>query len=153
VGSGAQITFDGRWAIEILVERGGNSVNAPMVVETRGLPPFISLLRPPGVPPTYTIRPAQTKANVRVSAVPNRVGVNTLEVTFFDGIMEPLPTDDAVVVIGQAADGRPQQVRRVGPNAFTADVILTAGENRVALVGHSANGMRVRAAFSISIDR
>ena len=42
VGSGANLAFDGRWRVNVLIERAGDSVEVPLEVETRIKPRWVS---------------------------------------------------------------------------------------------------------------
>ena len=72
-GSGANLAFAGRWQVTALVERDGDAVEAPMEIETRSPPPFVSILRVPGQPPEDTVQ-VKGAGHVRFSPRPERAG-------------------------------------------------------------------------------
>ena len=47
-GSGANMSFDGRWQVVVLVERAGGSVEIPLELETQVAPRMVTVQRPDG---------------------------------------------------------------------------------------------------------
>lgn len=151
-GSGANLSFDGRWRVNVLVERGGSSVDVPLELEARSQSQFLSVLRPAGQWPSYTIE-VRGIGHVRISADPERVGPSRLHITCFNGIMEALPIGDIIVTTGTESSVRLQQVTRQDRNTFVADVELQTGNNRITVVARTENGTRLRASTTIEIAR
>jgi hypothetical protein len=150
-GSGANLVFDGRWRITVLIEREGNSVEIPLDVETRGLPQFVSVLRPPGRAPDYTVQ-VRPGGHVRFTPDPERAGASRIFVTCFDGIYESQPIDDIVVTAAAGSDPlRQLRVERVDRNKFVADLELRRGRNRIAAVARRPDGTRMRATVNLDI--
>jgi hypothetical protein len=153
IGSGANLSFDGRWRVTVRVERAGNSVEVPIDVETRSLPQFVSVLRVPGHAPEYTIE-VKGVGHVRISPDPERAGRSTLHVTCFNPIYEFQAVDTLIVTAGaRRAPARQLPVRRLDRSSFLADVDLQPGPNRIAVVARTDYGARLRAVIEIEVPR
>jgi putative copper export protein/methionine-rich copper-binding protein CopC len=153
IGSGANLSFDGRWRVTVRVERAGNSVEVPIDVETRSLPQFASILRVPGHSPEYTVE-VKGVGHVRISADPERAGRSTLHVNCVNPIYEPQAVDALIVTAG--AERRPTRqlpVRPLDRSRFLADVDLQPGRNRIAVVARTNYGTRMRAVIEIDVAR
>ncbi len=155
LGSGANMSFAGRWQVVVLVERGGGSVEVPLELETQVAPRSVRVDRPAGQSPAYYIE--MTRAGVmRFQAEPERAGPARLFVGCFDFIGDPRIVDSMIVTIAsRATDGRTVQapVRALARGRFVADVTLTTGINTIAAVAHTPDGTRIRAKTVIDISR
>jgi hypothetical protein len=153
IGSGANLSFDGRWRVTVRVERAGSSVEVPIDVETRSLPQFVSILRVPGHAPEYTVQVTGV-GHVRISADPERAGRSTLHVSCVNPIYEAQAVDTLIVTAG-AGQGPSRQlsVRALDRSRFLADVDLQPGRNRIAVVARTNYGTRLRAAIEIEVPR
>jgi hypothetical protein len=153
VGSGANLAFDGRWHVTVLIERAEDALEVPLEVETRSLPQFVSIEQSPGQAPMYTVQ-VTGAGHVRISPDPERAGPSKVSVTCFDGIYEDRPID-AIVVTAAAGAGPMRQlpVRRMDRSRFTADVDLQPGPNRIAVVARGTDGTRMRAAVEFVVPR
>jgi copper transport protein len=151
-GSGANLAFDGRWRIGVIVQRGGSSVEVPLEVEARTAPPFLSIERVPGKAPRYTLTLPAGSDSIRFSPDPERAGRSRVEVVFFDLLGDDRPIVQAVVTAA-SGDGPVRQVplRRIDRCRFVADIDLAAGLNRLAAVGYATDGTRLRAAVEIEV--
>lgn len=152
VGSGPNLTFDGRWSVDALVERDGGAVEVPLELDLPVPEQFVSVLDIPGspAPPEYTM---QTEDGyLRLSPDPDRPGPSRLYVTTFTAFENEAPTDRLVVSAGAPGE-RPRQlpVRRLGKARFVADVDLEAGPLEVGVVAHTRYGSRLRGVFRIEI--
>ena len=153
IGSGANLSFDGRWRVTVRVERAGNSVEVPIDVETRSLPQFVSILRVPGHAPEYTIQ-VKGVGHVRISADPERAGRSTLHVSCVNPIYEAQAVDTLIVTAGaERSPTRQLPVRPLDRSRFLADVDLQPGPNRIAVVARTNYGARLRAVIEIEVPR
>ena len=152
VGSGPNLAFDGRWAVDALVERGGGAVDVPLELDLPVPEQFVSVLDIPGSPepPEYTMQ--TDEGYIRLSPHPDRPGPSRLRVTVFTAFENEAPTDRLVVTAGAPGD-RPRQlpVRRLGGARFVADAQLEAGPLEVAVVARTREGTRLRGVFEIEI--
>lgn len=151
-GSGPNLAFDGRWAVDVLVERGGDAVEIPLELDLPVPEQFVSVLDIPGSPrpPEYTM---QTEDGyIRISPDPDRPGPSRIYVTAFTAFEAEVPTDRLVVTA--AAPGRtPKQlpVRRLGAARFVAAGKLEAGPMQIGVVAHTRGGSRLRGVFKLDI--
>ncbi|MBZ5559903.1 MAG: copper resistance protein CopC/CopD [Acidobacteriia bacterium] len=149
-GSGANLTFTGRWGVTARIERAGDSVAVPMEIEARTAPQLVTPEHLAGQAPTYTVL-VKGAGLVRFSPEPERVGRSQVTVTCWDGLGENRPI--AGIVVTAAAGGPAQQVpvRRLDENRFVADIDLQSGVNRIAAVARAVDGGRLRAVLDLSV--
>ena len=154
VGSGANLSFDGRWQVTALIERAGDSIEVPLELETRAVwRPYVFVARDPGQAPTYTVD--VSGGTIRISPNPEREGPSKLYVTCYDQIGDPRPVDEIVVTDASANDSVARQlpVRRLSRGRFMAEVELSTGRHTIAAVGRTFDGTRLRAVFTIDVPR
>jgi uncharacterized membrane protein len=152
VGSGANLSFDGRWRVSTILERGDASVVVPLELQVRSAPQFVSVERIPGQPIRYTVELA-AGGYARVWAQPQRSGPNAIHAAFFDRNGDPRPVDNAVVVVTSAGGSSRQRLAKaVGPGQFVADVNLPAGRSAVAVIAQAAEGARLRASVDLDVS-
>jgi copper transport protein len=149
-GSGANLAFDGRWRVTVVIERAASSVQVPLEVETHSAPPLMSIERIPGQAPKYTAQLASGDF-VRISPDPERAGRSQVYLSFFDMLMEPRPLESAVLTAAASGPARPQALRRLEASRFVADVELEPGRNTITVIGRAADGSRLRAPFEIDV--
>jgi hypothetical protein len=150
-GTGANLAFDGRWRVTVLLERGADAVAVPLELETRTPAQFVSVERRPGLPPNFTVEVSVAEA-IRFSPRPERAGSSTVVVTVFDEIGDEVPVT-SIVVTSRAGDSpaRRVPVQRAGIGRFTARVDLTEGTNQLAAVAQSNERGRLRAVLDLTI--
>jgi hypothetical protein len=150
-GSGPNLTFDGRWRVSVLVERAGDSVEVPLAVDVRGPVHALSVLRPPGVAPKYTME-IQGVGYIQIAPVPEREGPSRLGVAVFDDFEIDANVRHIVVTV-KAGDGptRQQVVRRLSSGRFEADVDLARGKNDVAVIARTTDDARLRGVFTLQV--
>ena len=151
VGSGANLSFDGRWRVTAHVERDDGAVDVPLELELPTEPQFLSVLRVPGKDPVYTIG-VEGEGSVIVLPHPERAGRSRVYVTCVDVIKEEVPIDELVLTLA-ADDGptRQQEVRRLGRGRFVADVELAEGGNRIAVVARRADDVRLHVVLDLDV--
>ena len=153
VGSGANLAFDGRWRVAVLVERGGDSVEVPLELETRSEPPFVSTLAIPGRPPAYTVD-VEGKGAIRIWPQPAQPGPSKVYVTCYDLLADVRRIETITVTIAAGAGPtRRLLVRRLGPGRFVAAAELAEGENTIGVVASAPDGTRLRATVDLDVDR
>jgi copper transport protein len=151
-GSGPNLGFDGRWAVDILVERGADPVAVPLELDLPVPEQFVSVLDIPGSPrpPQYTMQTGN--GYIRLTPVPDRPGPARLYVHISTAFENSAPTDQ-LVVTAAAPDLSPHQlpVRRLGGSRFVAAAELVAGEMEIGVVARTRYGARVRGVFKVQI--
>jgi copper transport protein len=155
VGSGANMSFDGRWEVVVLVERSGSSVEVPLELETQVAPRSVTVQRQAGQAPSYMVE-IWRAGLIRFRAEPERAGPARLQIDCFDFIGDPRIVDSMVVTIAsRTRDSRTIQVpvRALARGRFVADVTLTIGTNTIAAVAHTPDGTRIRAKIVMNIPR
>jgi copper transport protein len=153
VGSGPNMTFDGRWAVRVLIARSGGGTLVPLELDPVGPSQRVTIERIAGEAPTYTklVGPA---GFVRISPHPERAGASQLFVTFYDTSTGDSEDVRRVVVTIAARNGDvlQQSVRQVGLGSYVSDVQLAPGSNQIAVVAHRrADGMRLRSVFDLTV--
>ena len=145
VGSGPNLSFDGRWRVHVLIERGDGSVEVPLEIETRRVEQSVSIVRIPGRPPTYTVE-VKRAGLVRISPVPESAGESKLLVTCYTILHDEVAVE-WITVATETEDGVRRQlpVQRVSRSRFTAAANLAPGVNRITVVARTVGGVRLRA--------
>jgi copper transport protein len=151
VGSGANMRFDGRWGVRVLIAGASGSAVVPLELDPVGPPQPETIERIAGEAPTYTklVGPA---GFIRISPHPGRAGASQLFVNFYATSTSDDEKVNRVVVTLAAPNGPVQQqaVRRVGVGAYVSDVQLAAGNDQIAVVAWS-QGLRLRSVFDLTI--
>jgi len=150
-GSGANLAFDGRWRVTVLIERTSGSTQVPLELEVGSTLQFVSIERIPGQAPKYTVALA-TGDSLRISPDPERAGRSKIYVTCFNRFSDAREIEHLVVTIA-AGDGsaRPQAVQRLNGSRFVVDVDLQPGKNKVMAIAKTSDGTRLRAAVTLSV--
>ena len=155
VGSGANMSFDGRWQVVVLVERGGGSVEIPLELETQLAPRSVTVQRPTGQS-AIVHGGSLARGADPIPAEPERPARPGSQIECFDFIGDPRIVDSMIVTIAsRAADGQTRQVpvQALARGRFVADVTLATGVNTLAAVAHTPDGTRIRAKTVINIPR
>jgi copper transport protein len=152
VGSGPNMTFDGRWAVRVLIARSGGATEVPLELDPVGPPQRVTIERIAGQAPTYT-KLVGAAGFVRISPHPERAGPSQLFVTFYATSTADYEDVSRVVVTIAARNGdvRQQSVRHVGLGSYVSDVHLAPGSNQIAVVAHRRDGMRLRSVFDLTV--
>ena len=150
-GSGANLAFDGRWRVTVLIERTSGSTQVPLELEVGSTLQFVSIERIPGQAPKYTVALA-TGDSLRISPDPERAGRNKIYVTCFNRFSDAREIEHLVVTIAAGdASARPQAVQRLDGSRFVVDVDLQPGKNKVMAIAKTSDGARLRAAVTLSV--
>jgi copper transport protein len=150
VGSGANMAFDGRWRVTVLIERAADSTEVPLELETRIAPRFVTVERMPDQTTRYTVELLGAGV-VQFSADPQRAGPGKLFVSCFDFIGDPLRIESMIVTSRTAGPAHPLLVRRLAGGRFVADIDLQAGRNTIGAVARTSEGARLRAVITIDV--
>jgi copper transport protein len=148
--SGANLTFDGRWGVTVLIERGSDAVEVPLELDLPIPEPFLSVARIPGQAPEYTMQ--VENGLIRVSPDPELPGPSEVYVTFY-GLADIQAPTEQVVVTGAAGDAPAEQkpVTRLSRSRFVADVDLEAGTYTIGVVARTIDGRRVRGSVELDV--
>lgn len=152
VGSGSNLAFDGRWAVTVTVERDGGAVTIPLELDLPGPEQFVSVLRPPGLPPKYTMQ-IGTVGQIQVEPRPERPGPSRLYVTCFTTFgSESLVEQFVLTAAVGGGETRQLPVRRLGSGKFVAAVELEPGSLELGVVARTRDGTRLRGVFELDIE-
>jgi copper transport protein len=143
--SGTNVSLAGRWEVDVLVQRAGDSVEVPVRLGT------LCGARPIGQDPTlWNVETSTgTVQHYLDPAVPGRSEVH---VTYFDDAGGELPIDEAeVVATGPGGHGEPPEARRLSAGHFVAPVDLESGRWRFDFTGTTADGALLPSCFEETI--
>ena len=150
--SGANLTFDGRWAVRVLISRRAGAVEVPLELDPIGPPQQISVQRIPGQPPQYT--KLTDAGEITISPRPERAGTSQLFAGCYDasGLAGQLQIRTMVVTLA-AGNGptRQEVLRRVGRGSFISNVRLASGRNEIAVTARTTGGARLRSVFDLNV--
>jgi hypothetical protein len=152
VGSGADLAFDGRWSVDVLVRRGAQVVEVPLRLTLPGPKQFVSVFRPPGKPPQYTMQIGSV-GNIRIEPRPARAGPSMVYVTCYT-IFGGVSRVDQLVLTSGAPGTPPTQrpVRRLSQGRFVAPIELEPGPFEIGVVAHTRDGTRLRGVFELNVS-
>jgi copper transport protein len=152
VGTGANLSFDGRWDVDVLIERGGDAVEVPLELDLPVPEQFVSVLDIPGSPrpPQYTMQTGN--GYLRISPDPDRAGLNRIHVHVYTAFENSIATDQLVLTVAAPGESpRQLPVRRVGSARFIAAGKLAAGPVEIGVVARTREGARIRGVFKLQI--
>ncbi|HEV7769335.1 MAG TPA: copper resistance protein CopC [Solirubrobacterales bacterium] len=150
VGSGSNLAFDGRWGIAVTVQRGAGAIEVPLELNLPGREQFVSILRPPGKPPKYTMQ-IGTTGQIQLEPHPERAGPSRLYVTCFTTFGSESRVDQLVLVLTAGGVTRQSPVQRLSRGKFVVDANLKAGSLAIAVVARTRDGTRLRGVFKLEI--
>ena len=149
--TGANVAFDGRWRVNVLMERGTNSVDVPLEFEAQGRPQRVSKVRVPGAPSVYRVEIGSVWV-VHFSIDQEQPGERRLQISCFNGVTEPCGLRNVVITAeNDTFPARPLPVTQPNRNQFTAPIRLEEGTNRIVIIARTESGDRVRAAFLLKV--
>jgi copper transport protein len=151
LGTGANLEFDGRWRVTVLVERQTDAAEIPLSVDVRGPEHFTNVLAIPGEAPIHTLE-IQGTADIRLTPQPERAGPSNVKVTIFDIFGSDLPIRQ-IVLTTQAGGGPVRQwpLKRTGKSRFVAPLVLERGPVTVTVVARTVVDQRLRGVFDLRI--
>lgn len=150
-GTGANVAFDGRWRVNVLMEHGTSSVDVPLELEARGRPQRVSKVGVPGEPSVYRVE-IGTVWVVHFTIDQEQRGERRLQISCFNGVTEPCGLRNLVITAdNDTIPMRPLPVTQENRNQFTAPIRLEGGTNRIVVIARTDSGDRVRAAVELKI--
>jgi hypothetical protein len=150
-GAGANLAFDGRWRVAVLIERSKGSAEVPLDVSIKGRSEPVIVSRNPGKPVRYTVV-VRGLATLQFSVAAERPGPTQLSVACYDFIWDERQVTQMVMTLARDGEAERQlALKRVGVGRFVAAVDFSPGRYTVSAVARTADGVRVRAASEIVI--
>ena len=145
------LSLAGRWSVTVVVERGLNSAEVPLVVTTAAPPERIQSQVIAGLT-VYTVDLGHARS-VQLYVDPGTAGNNAVHVTFFQGNAE-LPIADGTVISATPGTGPTLdlQASRFDPiGHFIGQGALSAGRWRFDMIATSSDGDTYQASFQETI--
>jgi copper transport protein len=143
--SGPNLSLDGRWLVDVLVQQAATSAEVQLLVATRCR---VRADSAPGQPTIFTADLAGG-ATVQGYLDPGVAGLNEIHFTFFDSAGAELPIDKLPTVTASRGAEAPikTEVRRFSPGHFISDSRLSAGRWRFQVLAPTRGGATYRACF------
>jgi hypothetical protein len=146
------LALAGRWSVTVVVERGLDSAEVPLMLTTATPPERISAQVIAGLPTIYTVELSKGRS-LQLYVDPGAVGNNAVHATFFQGNAE-LAMADATVIsatpgTGPTLDLQASRFDTVGH--FIGQGVLSSGRWRFDITATSADGDTYQASFEETI--
>ena len=144
--TGANLSFDGRWRVTVLIEREDDAVEVPLALDLPIPEQLISIEEIPGKPPEYTLQ--TTGGYIRLSPRPWEPGPSKVLLTVFTEFSAEATVEEVALTIAAGDDpAEAVPLRRLGPGRFAADANLSAGPATMTVIAYARDGTRLRGAF------
>ena len=149
---GTNLSLEGKWNVVVVVERGVNSVEIPLVVAVRNPPQQVRIIEARGQPTLYAVDlPGGRVLDAYLD--PGRAGFNEVHATYIDAaggeLLIPRPATMTVHRPGKPSIALP--VRRFGQGHFIGDATLESGEWQIEIVATTAGGEVFRTNLTVRL--
>ena len=145
-GTGTQLSIDGLWSIEVVIQEPAASTDVQLHVRTRLPPERITSVSAPGQPTIYTIALGGS-LTLQTYVDPGKAGPNTVHYTFFKGQNEQPISDATARAESPSGAQMDTKLLRFDPGHFGANVTLTAGRWTFFIDATTTSGQHVSAYF------
>ena len=127
-GQGTNLSIDGQWDIDVVVQQAATGVDVPLRLRTRLPPEHVTVSRQPGQPTLYTIQLGNGRSLQTYLQQP-LPGQGLVHFTFFQapGKEEPITSASATAITPAGAD-QPLKLTRLATGHFVANLSLTPGQ-------------------------
>jgi copper transport protein len=150
-GQGTNLSIDGQWDIDVLVQQAATAVDVSLRLRTRLPPEHITVSTQPGQPTLYTIQLGNGRSLQTDLAQP-LPGQGLVHFTFFQGSGKEEPITSAnATAITPAGAGRPLKLTRLASGHFVARLGLTPGQWTFRINATPASGQPLSGYFSQTI--
>jgi copper transport protein len=137
---GTQLSLNGTWEVDVLVESIATSVEIPLEVRTRRPPQDIEVSEQEGQPTLYTIQLGGGNT-VQTYVDPGKAGPNNVHVTFFDSAGAEFPVEGlTVTATSQSGDVVELETRKFSAGHYVSSAELDAGRWEFDFSGRSDAG-------------
>lgn len=150
---GTNLSVNGVWRVGVLIERGADSLQVNLDLETRREEPKVEVIEGgPGQPDLFMIELEQGRA-VQAYADPGTTGSNEIHFTFFGPDGDELPISE-IRISATPEGGEPQELeaRRLSPGHFVAGTDLAPGPWGFGVEATSEDGAMLTATFEEEIE-
>jgi copper transport protein len=150
-GQGTNLSIDGQWDIDVVVQEAATAVDVPLRLRTRLPPEHITVSRQPGQPALYTIQLGHGRSLQTYVRQPIP-GQGLVHFTFFraSGKEEPITSASAAAVTPGGAD-QPLKLIRLASGHFVANLSLAPGRWTFRINATPAGGQPLSGYFSQTI--
>jgi copper transport protein len=150
-GHGTNLSIDGQWSIDVVVQEAATAVDVPLRLRTRLPPEQITVSRAPGQPDLYTIK-LRNGLRLQTYLDSAKPGPSTVHFTFFraSGQEEPI-TSATATAITPAGAGQPLKLIRFTRGHFAANLRLTPGRWTFSIDAVPAGGPPLSGYFSQTV--
>ena len=150
-GQGTNLSIDGQWDIDVVVQEAATAVGVPLRLRTRLPPEQITVSTQPGQPALYTIQLGNGRS-LQAYLQQLAPGHGLVHFTFSGaaGGEEPITSANAAAVTPAGAD-QPLRLIRLGQGHFAANVRLTPGRWTFRIDAVPASGQPLSGYFSQTI--
>jgi copper transport protein len=152
-GQGANLSIDGQWDIDVVVQQAATGVDVSLRLRTRLPPEDVTVSRQAGQPTLYTIQLSNGRSLQAYlkQLVPGRAAVHF---TFFQGREREAPVTSAkATAITPGGAEQPMNLIRLGKGHFVAYMRLTPGRWTFRIDGTTVHGGTLTGYFSQTIPR
>jgi len=150
-GQGTNLSIDGQWDIDVVVQQAATGVDVPLRLRTRLPPEHITVSRQPGQPTLYTIQLGNGRSLQTYLQQP-LPGQGLVHFTFFQasGQEEPITSASATAITPAGAD-QPLRLARLASGHFVANLSLSPGQWTFRISATTAGGQPLSGYFSPTI--
>lgn len=151
-GRGSNLSLEATWRIDVVVQKGADSIQVPMDLKVVTKPPVVS--NGASGPTIYTVSLSSGRS-MQAYVDPGRAGSNQVHVTFLDAKGAELPTAEGVTIKAVPATGSPVDLRvaRFGEGHFIGEADLGPGIWRFEVTATAGDATPMSASFRESIRR
>jgi len=150
-GQGTNLSIDGQWDIDVVVQEAATAVDVPLRVRTRLPPERITVLRAPGQPTLYTIQLGDGRS-LQTYLEQIEPGHGVVHFTFFQGPeREASITSASATAITPAGADQSLKLIRFDQGHFGANLSLTPGRWTFRINAVPAGGPPLSGYFSQAV--
>jgi copper transport protein len=150
-GQGTNLSIDGQWDIDVVVQQAATAVDVPLRLRTRLPPEQITVSRQPGAPTLYTIQLGGGRS-LQTYLEQTAPGRGVVHFTFFRGAeREATITSARAAAVTPSGAGEPLKLIRLDQGHFAANLRLTSGRWTFSIDGTAAGGRTLSGYFSQTI--
>ncbi len=151
-GQGTNLSIEGRWDVNVVVQEAATAVNVPLRLRTRLPPEQITVSTVPGQPTVYTIQ-LGSGLSLQTYVDPGKRGANTVHYTFFQASGDEASiTSPEATAITPGGEDRPLSLIRFDKGHFAANVSLAPGRWTFRIEAVAAGGKGLSGYFSPVIE-
>jgi nitrogen fixation protein FixH len=150
-GQGTNLSIDGQWDIDVVVQQAATAVDVPLRLRTRLPPEQITVSRQPGAPTLYTIQLGGGRS-LQTYLEQTAPGRGVVHFTFFQGAeREATITSARAAALTPSGTNEPLKLIRVDQGHLAANLRLTPGRWTFRIDATAAGGRTLSGYFSQTV--